>query len=406
MNFEFFLANKLKTGGADGESKSATPSLNIAVIGMTLAIVIMILSINIISGFKNEISNKIYGLDSHLRVPSNNILSENSLSESLIDSLQLFEGNNIYSIYKIAEKPAILKTNVDFKGVLYRGVDNDYDWKYIQQSIIEGVIPNDSLNISDVVISKKIANSLNLKVGQKLPTYFIDNKVKVRNCSIVGIYNTNFEEFDNNYIIGNIKQIQSINNWNEDRADYIGIKCINVSKIDEVGYSIYSQLNNDFPKYTVQNTYTQNGQFFTWLQLLDMNVIIIIVIMLLVTSFTLISSMLMIVLERINMIGILKAMGAENKSIRKIFIYITNKLIIKSLLIGNIIAIGLSYLQYKLHFISLDPEAYYIDFVPVSIDWIMIILLNFGVILVSYITLLAPSHIITKIEPSKSIRFE
>ena len=403
MNFEFFLANKINAVGADGKSKSATPSLSIAVIGMTLAIVIMILSINIISGFKNEISNKIYGLDSHLRVSSNNILSENSLSESLIDSLQQFD---IYSISKIAEKPAILKTNVDFKGVLYRGVDNDYDWKYIQQSIIEGVIPNDSLNISDVVISKKIANSLNLKVGQKLPTYFIDNKVKVRNCSIVGIYNTNFEEFDNNYIIGNIKQIQSINNWNEDRADYIGIKCVNVSNIDEVGYSIYSLLNKDFPKYTVQNTYTQNGQFFTWLQLLDMNVIIIIVIMLLVTSFTLISSMLMIVLERINMIGILKAMGAENKSIRKIFIYITNKLIIKSLLIGNIIAIGLSYLQYKLHFISLDPEAYYIDFVPVSIDWIMIILLNIGIIVVSYITLLAPSHIITKIEPSKSIRFE
>ena len=406
MNFEFFLANKIKAGGADGKSKSATPSLSIAVIGMTLAIVIMILSINIISGFKNEISNKIYGLDSHLRVSSNNILSENSLTDSIIDSLQQFEDDDIYSISKIAEKPAILKTNVDFKGVLYRGVDNDYDWKYIQQSIIEGVIPNDSLNISDVVISKKIANSLNLKVGQKLPTYFIDNKVKVRNCSIVGIYNTNFEEFDNNYIIGNIKQIQSINNWNEDHADYIGIKCVNVSKIDDVGYSIYSLLNKDFPKYTVQNTYTQNGQFFTWLQLLDMNVIIIIVIMLLVTSFTLISSMLMIVLERINMIGILKAMGSENKSIRKIFIYITNKLIIKSLLIGNIIAIGLSYLQYKLHFISLDPEAYYIDFVPVSIDWIMIILLNIGIIVVSYITLLAPSHIITKIEPSKSIRFE
>lgn len=402
MKFELFLASKLKTT-CSKDQKASTPSLTIATIGMTLAVVIMILSINIIYGFKKEISHKIYEIDAHIRVYDNYLLVNNANYTTIDSIIPNKEVSKIKSIYKIVEKPAILKTNTNFIGIIYKGVDKRFDWDCFNKSIINGNLPR---NINDVLISKNVAKKLNLKLGDKIPAYFIDDKIKVRNCSIVGIYCTNLAEFDNVYVIGNIEQIENLNFNNGNTTEYWGIKCADTRDINDYSYHIHAILNKDYSKYTISNTYGQNGQLFTWLDLLDMNVVIIIVIMILVTTFTLISSLLMIVLERINMIGILKALGAENKSIRKIFIYITNKLILKSLILGNVIAIVISLLQERYHLISLDSETYYIDFVPVSINWAMILVLNISVVIVSYISLLAPSHIITKIEPSKSIKFE
>lgn len=413
MKFEFFIANRLKTGVVDGNNKSSTPSLRVAVFGMTLAIAIMILSITIVCGFKREISNKIYALDSHIKIRTYTYQGANETSltnEPIIGILKNIEQNNISSIGLIAEKSSILKTPTDFKGIIYKGVDLQYNFDFLEKSIVEGRVPNinDSTAISEVIVSKYIANKLQLSVGDKIPAYFIDNKVKVRNVHIVGFYNTDLEDFDKTYIIGNIRQLQSVNGWRENEGDYIGVNCVDTDNLESVAEGITQTLASVIPeqRFHVTTTTGNNAAYFTWLNLLDMNVVIIILIMLIVSAFTLISGMLMIVLERVNMIGTLKTLGTSNRSIRNIFILLTNKLILKSLLYGNLIGIGVSIIQQQFHIVKLNAETYYMPYVPIEINWWWILLLNVGIIVISYLSLLTPSHIVSTIEPNKSIKFE
>lgn len=410
MKFELFIANRLKAGYNMKESSNSMPSIGIAVLGMTLALVIMIFSIVIVCGFKKEISNKIYSLDAHIKITKPAYTqSRNSPALLLSDDLteQVLSINNVKSICLIGEKPAVLKTNDSFKGVIYKGVADNFDWSYIKNALIDGRIPSDSIKgVSEVVISNHISKELNLSIGDKVPTYFIDNKIKARNSIITGIYNTDFEDFDNIFIIGNIRQIQSINQWNTNQGDYIAVSCDNTGNIKQVNDNIKELLANEFYQYEATNIVDNNASYFTWLDLLDMNVVIILMIMIIVSSFTLISCLLMIVLERINMIGILKTLGTSNYSIRQIFIITTNRLIWKALILSNFIAIALCYIQDKYHIIKLNPEAYYIEYVPVDINWTYIIAFNIAVIIISYLSLLVPSHVISTIEPKKTILFE
>lgn len=410
MKFELFIANRLKAGYNMKESSNSMPSIGIAVLGMTLALVIMIFSIVIVCGFKKEISNKIYSLDAHIKITKPAYTqSRNSTALLLSDDLteQVLSINNVKSICLIGEKPAVLKTNDSFKGVIYKGVADNFDWSYIKNTLIDGRIPSDSIKgVSEVVISNHISKELNLSIGDKVPTYFIDNKIKARNSIITGIYNTDFEDFDNIFIIGNIRQIQSINQWNTNQGDYIAVSCDNTGNIKQVNDNIKELLANEFYQYEATNIVDNNASYFTWLDLLDMNVVIILIIMIIVSSFTLISCLLMIVLERINMIGILKTLGTSNYSIRQIFIITTNRLIWKALILSNFIAIALCYIQDKYHIIKLNPEAYYIEYVPVDINWTYIIAFNIAVIIISYLSLLVPSHVISTIEPKKTILFE
>ncbi len=410
MKFELFIANRLKAGYNMKESSNSMPSIGIAVLGMTLALVIMIFSIVIVCGFKKEISNKIYSLDAHIKITKPAYTqSRNSPALLLSDDLteQVLSINNVKSICLIGEKPAVLKTNDSFKGVIYKGVADNFDWSYIKNALIDGRIPSDSIKgVSEVVISNHISKELNLSIGDKVPTYFIDNKIKARNSIITGIYNTDFEDFDNIFIIGNIRQIQSINQWNTNQGDYIAVSCDNTGNIKQVNDNIKELLANEFYQYETTNIVDNNASYFTWLDLLDMNVVIILIIMIIVSSFTLISCLLMIVLERINMIGILKTLGTSNYSIRQIFIITTNRLIWKALILSNFIAIALCYIQDKYHIIKLNPEAYYIEYVPVDINWTYIIAFNIAVIIISYLSLLVPSHVISTIEPKKTILFE
>lgn len=410
MKFELFIANRLKAGYNMKESSNSMPSIGIAVLGMTLALVIMIFSIVIVCGFKKEISNKIYSLDAHIKITKPAYTqSRNSPALLLSDDLteQVLSINNVKSICLIGEKPAVLKTNDSFKGVIYKGVADNFDWSYIKNALIDGRIPSDSIKgVSEVVISNHISKELNLSIGDKVPTYFIDNKIKARNSIITGIYNTDFEDFDNIFIIGNIRQIQSINQWNTNQGDYIAVSCDNTGNIKQVNDNIKELLANEFYQYEATNIVDNNASYFTWLDLLDMNVVIILIIMIIVSSFTLISCLLMIVLERINMIGILKTLGTSNYSIRQIFIITTNRLIWKALILSNFIAIALCYIQDKYHIIKLNPETYYIEYVPVDINWTYIIAFNIAVIIISYLSLLVPSHVISTIEPKKTILFE
>ncbi len=404
MRFELFIAQRMKFGRTDN---AGSPGLNVALTGMVLAIVVMILSIAIVMGFKSEITGKIYSLDSHLKV-SNAALGLDD-NYATVNGLELREAimsnpefmSRIQSMPLIADKPAILKTDSDFKGVEYHGVDKGFDWTYLNSRLVEGRVPSlaDSANISEVIISQVVARSLHLKVGDKILTYFIDSKVKVRNSLIVGIFSTDFESFDNTMIVGNIALLQQVNDWDSDTGNYLGVNVYDTGGINEDAYTLFSLLAaNSYDKhgntlYNVTQTHSNNRAFFSWLKMLDMNVIVILVLMLVVAGFTLVSALLMIILERIRMIGTFKALGCDNGSIRRIFICLTQKLIVKALIIGNVVGIGLALIQQQFHIVKLNAEVYYMPYVPISINVVTLLLLNLGVLVVSYVALLGPSYV-------------
>ena len=365
----------------------------------------MILSVAIVLGFKKEISTKVYQLDAHLKVSNAAIgLDDNYATINAQPVYQTIMGDEefkslVSSMCLIADQPAILKTDTDFEGIVYRGVDDGYDWHYLQDNLVEGRVPHiaDTADVNEVVISRSLADK---------------QKVKVRNAHIVGIVNTDFDNFDKAIIVGNIRQIQGINDWTADVGHYVGVNLKDVSHVKDDAYKLYSLLashtlqTNNNTLHAVTNTRQNNISFFAWLQMLDMNVVIILMLMAIVSGFTQIAAMLMIVLERIRMIGMLKALGASNGGIRNIFIFLTGKLILKALLWGNVIGLGLALLQKWFHIVKLDPSAYYMPFVPIDLSPTAWLLLNVGIIVVSYLTLLGPSYIISTIRPTATMRFE
>ena len=416
MNHELYIARRMKL---DSEQQQGSPSLTVALVGIVLAVVIMILSIAIVMGFKNEISGKIMHLDAHLRVTNaalgidDNYATVNGreVREAIADD---DFSSKIESISLIADKSAILKTDQDFMGIIMRGVDEGYDFRYLQGKLVEGHIPNvsDTASTGEIIISKTVADRLQLHAGDKLLTYFIDNAIKVRNLAISGVFETDLEAFDNAYIVGGIGIVQGVNGWNSDTGTQVALNMKSTDNLDADCYDLYTLLAaNTVGKETqnlffVTSTHQNNLPFFAWLQMLDMNVVIILTLMMVVAAFTLISAMLMIVLERIRTIGNFKAMGATNGTIRRIFIYLTGKLILKALIIGNIIGIGLALLQQYGHIVRLDPTAYYMPYVPITLSIPALVMLNVGIIVVSYLTLLGASHIISTIKPTATMRFE
>ncbi len=403
MRFEFFIANRLKTSKGDF-SETSSKSISFAIVGMTLAIVIIILSISIVVGFKNEISNKIHQLQSHIKVEKFDNIEE--YDELLSDLESNLENNVEVGIFK--ESPTVLKNQNNFKGMYFRGCDNNYDWSYLNSILCAGKIPDYSNkeNNNSILISKNIAKQLDLEVGKSILAYYIGDNVKLRKYNIVGIFNSDFSDFDNNYIIGSLSQLNNISNSNT--TNYIGINCKDINDIESTTNEIKKflfekQLEKE---YFVSNLYMTNLSYFTWLSLLDTNAIVIILIMIVVTCFTLISAMLMIVLKRVNMIGLLKTLGATDNSISRIFMFVTNKLILKSLLLGNVISILMLVLQDYFHIVKLDAESYYISYVPVDINITAIMAINLFVVAVAYISLLFPSKIVSSIMPIKSTRYE
>ncbi len=417
MNHELYIARRM---ALNNERQKGSPSLTVALVGIVLAVVVMILSIAIVMGFKGEISGKIMHLDAHLRVTNAALgIDDNYATVNGREVREAIAGDSnfaakVESMSLVADKSAILKTDEDFMGIIMRGVDEGYDFRYLQSRMIEGTAPavSDTASSHQIIISKTVADRLKLHAGDKVLTYFIDNKIKVRNLTICGVFETDLEAFDNAYVIGGIGIIQGVNGWHGDTGTQVSINLKNTSDLESDSYGLYSLLAENTVQHESQNlfivtsTHQNNMPFFAWLQMLDMNVVIILTLMMIVAAFTLISAMLMIVLERIRIVGNFKAMGATNGSIRRIFIYLTGKLIVKALLIGNIIGIGLALIQKYGHVVRLDPTAYYMPYVPIQLSIPALVLLNVGIIAVSYLTLLGASHIISTIKPTATMRFE
>ena len=418
VRYELFIASRLKLGTA---AKSSSQSLNVALLGIILAIVIMILSVVIVLGFKKEITTKINSLDAHLKVTNGGIGLDDNFS--VVDFREILNGINrnadlkshFTNISLIAEKPAILKTDDNFKGIQFKGVDANYDFSFLNKHLLKGRVPNfeNTDSTQEIIISSVIANQLNLDVNDRIFTYFIDEKVKVRKCNIVGVFNTDFDAFDKSFIVGNIALLQSVNSWKPHIGNYVAINIDNIDNAELLSKDMFSELalqsyndSDNSTIYNVSNTKRNNLSYYTWLGMLDMNVIIILALMIIVSSFTLISALLMVVLERIKMIGLFKAIGATNTSIRRIFIFLTHKIIFKSMIIGNVIGIGLALLQKYFHIVKLNPDAYYMNYVPIDINVTYLVILNLAILVISYITLIGPSYIISSIKPTSTMRFE
>jgi len=413
VNIELFIAKRIHF--RQGRKNISRPAVRIATIGIALGLAVMIISVAVVIGFKNEIRNKTIGFGGHIQITNfdnNNTYEMNpvKVDKALITKITSIDG--VKHVQRFATKPGIIKTDSEFQGIVLKGIDAGFDWNFFKSNLVEGRIINfpQSSAVNEVVISKYLANLLQLKLGDSFFTYFIQNQVRARKFKIVGIYSTNFIEYDKLIILTDMRHVQALNGWDADSFSGLEVLINDFNRIDEIGDAVYSATANKFTKdgkaFTTQTIKQLNPQIFSWLDLLDMNVWVILILMLSVAGFNMISGLLILILERTNMIGIFKSIGATNWSVRKIFLYHSFFLIGKGILWGNIIGLSLCAIQYFTGIIPLDPQAYYVATVPVSFNWLYIILLNVGTLLASLLFMIGPSYLITKISPANIIRYE
>ena len=413
MNLEYFIAKRIHF--QQGKKNVSRPAVRIATIGIALGLAVMIISVAVVIGFKNEIRNKTIGFGGHIQITNfdnNNTYAMNPIKadNALIKKIASLDG--VRHVEKFATKPGIIKTDTEFQGIVIKGVDANFDWNFFKSNMVEGRIIDVSHSTAskEVVLSKYMANLLGLKLGDSFFTYFIQDQVRARKFKIVGIYSTNFIEYDKLFLIADMRQVQSLNDWDKDSFSGLEVLISDFDRIDEVGDAVYDATANKFNKegaaYSTQTIKQINPQIFSWLDLLDMNVWVILFLMLAVSGFNMISGLLILILERTNMIGILKSIGATNWSVRKIFLYHSFFLIGKGMLWGNFIGLSLCAIQYFTGIVPLDPEAYYVATVPIYFNWLYIVLLNVGTLIASLLMMIGPSYLITKINPAKIIRYE
>lgn len=414
MNLELFIARRIHFS-KEGNRQVTPPAVRIAIVGVALGLAVMILSVAIVIGFKKEVRNKVIGFGSHIQITNfdNNSSYETTpiaVSDSLLQALRAFPG--IKHIEGYATKMGILKTDSDFQGVVLKGIDTDYDWSFFRNNLKEGeLLTIDPKKTStDVIISRYLSDLLGLKLGDSILTYFVQEDVRARKFNIVGIYETGFMDYDKLFVLADIKQIRRLNGWEKDEVSGLELLVDDYDKLDQIAEDLYFNLVEKQDRhgntYFTRSIKEMNPMIFNWLDVLDVNVVVILILIFAVAGFTMISGLLIIILERTNMIGILKALGENNVSIRKIFLYISFFLIGKGMLWGNVVGIAICLIQSHFRIIKLDPSIYYLDAVPIDLSIVSLILLNIGTLCASMLMMLGPSYLITKIDPAKSIRFE
>ena len=408
MNLEYFIAKRLITA-KDYKSSISAPIIKIAISAIAIGMIMMIVSVATGIGLQQKIREKVAAFNGHIII-SNYDNNQSEVTLSPIAKKQDFYPKfktvpGVEHIQAIASKAGIIRTENAFEGIIFKGVGADYKWDHIKEYLVEGRIPNTKANLNEeVVVSQFIANRLNLKVGDDFNTFFMKEKgYNVRNFNIVGIFNSGFQEFDASYILGDIRHIQRINKWTPDQIGAFEVFVNDFNTIEATGEQVYAQTASTLDSKTIIEKYSY---IFEWLQLFDFNIIVILVVMILVATINMVVALLVLILERTQMIGILKALGANNWSVRKIFLYNSLYLIGRGLFWGNGIGIGLLLVQQQFGIIQLPPENYYVNQAPVYLNWGYILLLNLLTVAVCFVVLLIPSYIITKISPVKAIRFD
>ena len=415
MHFPLFIAKRLYSEQGD-KRKVSRPAIHIATAGVAIGLAVMIISVCVVLGFKHTIRDKVIGFGSHIQVADFLTLQQMEQYPIVIDDSMtnvLKHIPDVAHVQRFAMKEGILKTDSDFLGVAFKGVGPDFDSTFIHNNMVEGSIPHfsDSVSHNQILVSQLMADKLHLKSGQRIFAYFFDNNgVRTRRFTIAGIYQTNLKKYDETIVFTDLYTAVKLNGWESDQASGAELSVNNFDNLDMVESRVLSKVKGTVDHYG--ETYSSatikelNPQIFQWLDLMDLNVWIILALMLIVAGVTMISGLLIIILERTSMIGILKALGARNKTIRHTFMWFAVFIIGKGMLIGNVLSLGLLALQQAFGIIKLDAQTYYVSTVPVEINALYIVALNVATLLISVFMLVAPSYLISHIHPAKSMRYE
>ena len=415
MNFPLFIAKRIYSDNGD-RKKVSRPAIKIATAGVAIGLAVMIVSVCVVLGFKHTIRDKVIGFGNHIQVM--NIMAVNnqdsypiSIDDNMVNLLKGIQG--VKHVQRYALKQGILKTDKDFLGVVFKGIGPDYDMSFLKQNLKEGSLPkfSDTSSHYKLVISQLMAEKLKLKVGDRVFAYFIGNDdVRTRRFTISAIYQTNMTKFDQIFCYTDIYSTVKLNEWKEDQCSGAELQVNDFSKLDETENELVRQVNRNVDAYgstyASQTIIQAYPQIFSWLDLLDLNVWVIMALMVCVAGFTMISGLLIIILERTTMIGVMKALGARNNTIRHTFLWFAVFIIGKGMVIGDIVGFGILFLQKYTGLIKLDPTTYYVENVPIEINIPFIILINVATLIVSIFVLIAPSYLISHIHPAKSMHFE
>lgn len=421
MNISLFIAQRLQLKGTKRDTSSS--STIIAVTGVAIAIIVMVITLAVVFGFKNQIREKVLGFDSQITInpaydynlgKSETSVTLNETLFNIIDSSLNNDGDSVHINLSI-KQPGILKTDDAFAGIMFKGIDNSDDLSFLAQNLIEGSLPNFGVDSckNDIVISSTTVSNLKISLGDRINTYFFsEGNIRARKFRIAGIYNSNFGDYDKLIAFAPTPTLQRIALLDSVTGTAIEITGIEYELIQDKSITLQSAISEAVYKqqldkiYRVDNVLRSGAMYFNWLDLLDMNVVVILILMSCVAGITLVSCLFIIILERVKTIGLLKAIGATNYQVRMVFIHMAQRLVLRGMIIGNVISLAFVYLQQTFQLIPLDPEAYYLSFVPMEINWWHILALNIGVIIFSSIILILPSHLASKISPDQTMRYE
>jgi lipoprotein-releasing system permease protein len=385
------------------------------VAGIALSLAVMVIAAATVTGFKNEIRNKIIGFGSHVQIinfDSNNSFETEPVSKNQSFLPLLNDIPGVRHIQVFATKPGIIKTSADIQGAIVKGIGSDFDWSFFKQNLVDGKIfrVSDSTRTDQVLISRYLSSLLKLNVGDRFAMYFINDRPRGRSFQVSGIYQTSLVEFDKQFILADIGHVQRLNNWDSSQVSGFEILINDYRELNRITYEVFSIAGTSFSengsKLRIISIRDKYPQIFDWLGLIDKNVWVLLGLMLIVSAFNMMSGLLIIILDRTSMIGILKAMGMNNKGLRSIFLYQSFYLMMNGLFWGNVIGIGLCLLQYYFKFLKLNPESYFLSYVPVHFNLTHLVLLNIGTLLITLSTLLLPSMTIARINPASTIRFD
>ena len=415
MNFPLFIARKIN-GNEDKGRKVSKPAIRIAMLGVAIGLAVMIVSVCVVLGFKHTIRDKVVGFGSHITVANFNSFQRSENYPIVVnDSLKraLMQTQGVHHVQRYAYTQGILKTDDDFLGVMLKGVGSDFDSTFIHQNMVAGSIPafSDVKSQQKILLSKAIAEKLDLKVRDRIYAYFVNEQgVRTRRFTISGIYETNLKQFDSQICFTDLYTTNKLNGWQSDQCSGAEVQVNNFELLDAIALNILNKVKGKTDRYgnsySVATVVEQNPQIFSWLDLMDLNVWIILALMVSVAGVTMISGLLIIILERTQMIGILKAMGTKNAQIRHIFLWFATFIIGKGLLWGNLVGLGLVFLQKYTGLVTLDPKTYYVSTVPIELNVLLIIALNIATLLICVFVLIAPSYLISHIHPAKTMHYE
>lgn len=409
MNFEYFTAKRI-IGAKKYKSTASTPIIKIAIIAIVLGMVMMMITIATGVGLQQKIKEKVSAFNGDIIISqfdgNNSDITLNPIPKNQPFYPDFESVPEVTHVQATATKAGVIRTATDFEGIIVKGVGEDYRWDYMEDFLIEGRVPDYTQNLNtEILVSSYQANRLGFKNGDKVIVFFLkeDGGFLNRRFDIVGIYNSGFQEFDESFLFADIRHIQKLNKWEEDQVGGFEVFVDDFDRLDEIGTAIYEHTDSFLNTMTITQKYYS---IFEWLSLFDFNIALIIVVMIIVAGINMIVALLVLILERTPMVGILKALGANNWSIRKIFMYNALYLVGVGLFWGNVIGIGLLLIQKYFGLITLNPETYYVSEAPVYIDWYYIVILNLGTFLLCALMLLIPSYVITRISPVKTIKFD